>query len=110
MRVYVAQIHVDLSSRFFEFLSIGIFPEEDAQVGAGHDVLETFLQFVLNFDEASDCVVAVRSKVDEEGLSALEDGLETASESLQTRQLGLLSRDEHCLGFSGVVIDVVLPL
>ena len=89
-------------------VSIRIFPEEDIVVGSNLDVLEAFLKLVFNFNEASDYDV-VRGKVDEEGLSALEGGLDAASESLQTRQLGLLSRAEHCLGFSGVVINVALP-
>jgi len=84
-------------------------PSGDVLDSAGHDNLEAFLKLVLNFDEASDCV-AVGGKVVEEGVSALEDGLEAASESLQTHQLGLLSRAEHRLGFSGVVINVALPL
>ena len=78
-------------------------------VGAGLDVMEAFLKLVFYFDEAIDCDV-VGVEVVEEGLSALEGGLDSASESLQTRQLGFLSRTEHRLGFSRVVIDVALPL
>ena len=77
-------------------------------VGASLDVLEAFLKLVFNVDEAIDCNV-VRVEVVEEGLGTLEGGLEAASESLQTRQLGLLSLAEHHLGFSGVVINVALP-
>jgi hypothetical protein len=90
-------------------VSFGVFPEEDVMVGAGLDVLEAFLKLVFDFDKAVDCDV-VGVEVVEEGLGTLEGGLDAASESLQTRQLGLLSRAEHRLGFSRVVIDVALPL
>ena len=89
-------------------VSFGMFPEEDVMVGASLDVLEAFLKLVFNVDEAIDCNV-VRVEVVEEGVGALEGGLDAASESLQTRQLGLLSRAEHSLGFSRVVINVALP-
>ena len=78
-------------------------------VGAGLDVLEAFLKLAFNFDEAINCDV-VGVEVVEGGLCALEGGLNAAYESLQTHQLGLLSRAEHRLGFSRVVIDVKLPL
>jgi len=90
-------------------VSFGIFAEEDVVVSAGLDVLEAFLKLVFNFDEAIDCDV-VGVEVVEEGLGALEGGLDAASEFLQTRQLVLLSWAEHRLGFSRVVIDVALPL
>jgi len=89
-------------------VSFGMFPEEDVMVGASLDVLEAFLKLVFNVDEAIDCNV-VRVEVVEEGVGALEGSLDAASESLQTRQLGLLSRAEHSLGFSRVVINVALP-
>jgi len=67
------------------------------------------MELIFNFNMAIDCDV-VGVEVVEEGLGALESGLDAASESLQTRQLGLLSQAElHC-GVSGVVIDVALPL
>jgi len=68
-------------------VSFGIFPEEDVVVGAGLDVLEAFLKLVFNFDEAIDCDV-VGVEVVDQGLGALEGGLDAASEFLQTRQLG----------------------
>jgi hypothetical protein len=90
-------------------VSIRMFPEEDVMVGACLDVLEVFLKLVFNFNETRDCDI-VRVKVVKEVLRALEGGLDAAPESLQTRQFGLLSLAEHHLGFSGVVINVALPL
>jgi len=67
------------------------------------------MELIFNFNMAIDCDV-VGVEVVEEGLGALEGGLDAASESPQMRQLGLLSQAEHHCGFSGVVIDVALPL